>query len=140
MAHFQPPTHVRWPGIEILIFGQGARGLERRVRISALEGQAAAREGQGGVQHRIADRLDFAQAKNKRLKLLYATMARTRDDEELPIPVAEFILFVNRGALLEDSYSRYLESKIRAECPYIGLPVNFAIRDREKKKDRKKGK
>ena len=78
--------------------------------------------------------------KNKRLKLLYATMAKTRDDEELPIPVAEFILFVNRGALLEDSYSRYLEGKIRAECPYVGLPVNFAIRDRERKKDRKKGK
>ena len=78
--------------------------------------------------------------KNKRLKLLYATMARLRDDEELPIPVAEFILFVNRGALLEDSYSRYLEKTIRAECPYVGLPVNFAIRDRERKKDRKKGK
>lgn len=77
--------------------------------------------------------------KNKRLKLLYATMAKTRDDEELPIPVAEFILFVNRGALLENSYARYLESKIRDECPYVGLPVNFAIRDREKLKDRKRG-
>lgn len=77
--------------------------------------------------------------KGKRLKLLYATMAKTRDDEDLPIPVADFILFVNRGALLENSYSRYLESKIRAECPYAGLPVNFAIRDREKKKDRKRG-
>ncbi|MGI9241600.1 MAG: ribosome biogenesis GTPase Der [Verrucomicrobiales bacterium] len=76
--------------------------------------------------------------KNKRLKLLYATMAKTRDDDELPIPVAEFILFVNRGALLENSYARYLESKIRDECPYVGLPVNFAIRDREKKKDRKR--
>ena len=60
--------------------------------------------------------------KNKRLKLLYATMARTREDEEQPIPVAEFILFINRGALLEDSYSRYLENKIRAECPYPRHP------------------
>jgi GTP-binding protein len=77
--------------------------------------------------------------KNKRLKLLYATMAKTRDDDEMPIPVADFILFVNRGALLENSYARYLEGKIRAECPYIGLPVNFSIRDREKKKDRKRG-
>ena len=76
--------------------------------------------------------------KNKRLKLLYATMAKVRDDEDLPIPVAEFILFVNRGALLENSYSRYLEKTIRAECPYVGLPVNFAIRERERKKDRKK--
>ena len=67
-------------------------------------------------------------------------MAKVRDDEELPIPVAAFILFVNRGALLENSYARYLEGKIRAECPYVGLPVNFAIRDREKKKDWKKGK
>jgi GTP-binding protein len=77
--------------------------------------------------------------KNKRLKLLYATMAKIREDEELPIPVAEFILFVNRGALLENSYSRYLEGKIRAECPYVGLPINFAIREREKEKNRKRG-
>ncbi|MFT4547480.1 MAG: GTP-binding protein [Verrucomicrobiales bacterium] len=77
--------------------------------------------------------------KGKRLKLLYATMAKIREDEDLPIPVAEFILFVNRGALLENSYARYLEGKIRAACPYVGLPVNFAIREREKRKDRKRG-
>jgi len=77
--------------------------------------------------------------KGKRLKLLYATMAKTHEDDDLPIPVAEFILFLNRGALLEPSYSRYLENKIRAECPYRGLPVNFAIREREKKRDRKRG-
>ena len=76
--------------------------------------------------------------KNKRLKLLYATMAKTREEEDQPIPVAEFILFVNRGALLENSYARYLEGKIRAECPYIGLPINFVIREREKKKDQRR--
>jgi len=107
------------------------------VRKAAAEGLTTGRL--NTLLQQAIDRNPPPSRKNKRLKLLYATMAKTRDDEERPIPVAEFILFVNRGALLENSYSRYLESKIRSECPYVGLPVNFAIRDREKLKDRKRG-
>jgi GTP-binding protein len=66
----------------------------------------------------------------KRFKLLYATMAQVKDGER-PIPVADFILFCNKSSLLPQSYMRYLESRIRSECEYTGIPIRFVFRERE---------
>src|SRR5256714_1212121 len=64
----------------------------------------------------------------KRLKLFYA--AQTRTDNEEALEAAKIVLFVNQPKLLSDTYSRYLERRIRAAWPFPGLPVLFSCRAR----------
>lgn len=75
--------------------------------------------------------------KSKRLKLLYATLAK--EDEVRPIMAPRVVLFVNHGELLTPTYRRYLENSIRGKMPYTGLPIKFDIRQRKKKDELKKG-
>ncbi len=67
---------------------------------------------------------------NKRLKLLYAT--QKREDRPGPVPVPEYILFVNYAKLLTRTYERFLENQIRSEYPMEGLPFVFRVRSRKK--------
>lgn len=65
---------------------------------------------------------------NKRLKLLYAT--QKRDDRNPPVPVPEYLLFVNYANLLTRTYERFLENQIRSEFPMEGLPFVFKVKSR----------
>ncbi len=67
-------------------------------------------------------------------KLLYAT--QVNDMEGRAIPVPHFVLFANRAYKLQDSYLRFLESKIREEFPGTGLPFLLKIKSKGKDKDR----
>jgi GTP-binding protein len=67
----------------------------------------------------------------KRLKLFYAAQTRTENEEALE--AAKIVLFVNQPKLLSDTYSRYLERRIRAAWPFAGLPVLFSCRARSEK-------
>jgi GTPase len=67
-----------------------------------------------------------AMIKGRRLKLFYAT--QPRPDRHLTPP--EFILFVNEPALLNQTYRRYLEGRIREVEPYPGLPISLTLRPR----------
>jgi GTP-binding protein len=64
----------------------------------------------------------------RRLKLFYA--AQARGDEERTLEALKFILFVNQPKLLNETYGRYLEGRIRAAEPYPGLPVLLSCRAR----------
>jgi GTPase len=64
----------------------------------------------------------------KRLKLLYAAQAGGKQDRELQPP--EFVLFVNDPRLLGETYSRYLEARIRKAQPFPGLPIILTLRPR----------
>ena len=66
--------------------------------------------------------------RSKRLKLLYAT--QKRDDRPRPIPVPEYLLFVNYANLLTRTFERYLENQIREREPLTGLPILFTIKSR----------
>lgn len=70
----------------------------------------------------------------KRLKLFYATHTGAENDDALE-PV-RIVLFVNQPKLLSDTYSRYLERRIRAAWPSPGLPVIFSCRARSGSPDR----
>jgi GTP-binding protein len=77
----------------------------------------------------------------KRLKLLYATQKRS--DRPQPVPVPEYLLFVNHSKLLTRTYQRFLENQIRKDYPMEGLPFLFRVRSRsssEKQDNRRKGK
>jgi len=67
----------------------------------------------------------------KRLKLFYAAQARTESEEK--VEGVNIVLFVNQPKLLSDTYSRYLERRIRAAWPLPGLPVIFSCRARTEK-------
>jgi GTP-binding protein len=67
----------------------------------------------------------------KRLKILFGTQPNRPTGKIIPIP--EFVLFVNDESLLEQSYQRYLDSKVREKSPYTGLPILFHLRARSQK-------
>jgi len=83
--------------------------------------------------------------KGKRLKLFYATQPRNgglqsaeashqkpSDSDMHPTALAppEFVLFVNDPSLINETYRRYLESRIRNAEPYPGLPILLTLRRR----------
>ena len=66
--------------------------------------------------------------KGRRLKLFYATQAGGTEKRQLQ-PL-EFVLFVNDPQLINQTYQRFLESRIRAAEPYPGLPIVLTVRRR----------
>ena len=70
----------------------------------------------------------------RRLKLFYAAQARGEDERALE--ALKFVLFVNQPKLLSDTYSRYLERRIRAAQAYPGLPLVLSRRARSESEGR----
>lgn len=66
-------------------------------------------------------------------KLLYATQVNDMEGRSIPVP--HFVLFANRAFRLQESYLRFLESKIREDFPGEGLP--FLLKIKSKAKDGK---
>ncbi len=64
--------------------------------------------------------------KGKKLRVLYATQVRTCPPT--------FILFVNNEELVQDSYKRYLENKLREAAGFFGTPIRLSFRERAEKK------
>jgi GTP-binding protein len=64
----------------------------------------------------------------RRFKVLYATQLV----EERAVAPPTFLLFVNQPDLLTDDYRRYLESKIREQHGFYGLPIIFKLRARRR--------
>jgi GTP-binding protein len=64
----------------------------------------------------------------RRLKILYATQVTDRAGIQAP----RFLLFVNNKDLLDETYRRYLEGKIREQAGYYGLPIIFKLRERSR--------
>ncbi len=62
--------------------------------------------------------------KGKKLRILYATQARTAPPT--------FILFVNNEDLVQESYKRYLENKLREAAGFFGTPIRISFRERAK--------
>ena len=66
--------------------------------------------------------------KGRRLKLFYA--AQTSEKAQLQLQSPEFVLFVNDPRLMNETYCRYLETRIRKAEPYPGLPITLTLRPR----------
>ena len=90
---------------------------ERRKRIST------------GAMNRFLDKIDFQRASvpmNKRVKIYYMTQAA--------VAPPTFVLFTDRDVKLHFSYERFLANEIRAAFKFIGSPIWFKVRARNKKK------
>jgi len=66
----------------------------------------------------------------KTFKLLYATQVNSADNKAIPVP--HFVLSANRVFRMQDSYLRFLESKIREIFPGEGLPFFLKIKAKPK--------
>ncbi len=66
--------------------------------------------------------------KGRRLKLFYATQAGGKEEPQLQS--LELVLFVNDPRLMNETYRRYLEARIRKAEPYPGLPITLTLRPR----------
>ena len=63
--------------------------------------------------------------RGKRLRVYYATQVR--------MAPPTFILFVNDEDLVQDSYKRYLENKMREAFGFFGTPIRMSFRERKEK-------
>jgi GTP-binding protein len=90
---------------------------ERRKRIST------------GAMNRFLDKIDFQRASvpmNRRVKIYYMTQAA--------VAPPTFVLFTDRDVKLHFSYERFLANEIRATFKFIGSPIWFKVRARNKKR------
>jgi GTP-binding protein len=95
--------------------------------------------------------------RGKRLKLFYAVQTRSGKQDPVmeagapatpqrphpiqmlkrgrgssPLQAPEFVLFVNDPRLTNETYRRYLETRMRKAEPYLGLPITIRLRPRAK--------
>ena len=63
--------------------------------------------------------------RGKKLRVYYATQVRTAPPT--------FILFVNDEDLVQESYKRYLENKMREAFGFFGTPIKMSFRERKEK-------
>ncbi|HTV08638.1 MAG TPA: ribosome biogenesis GTPase Der [Candidatus Aquilonibacter sp.] len=90
---------------------------ERRKRIST------------GAMNRFLEQIDFQRASvpmNRRVKVYYMTQAA--------VAPPTFVLFTDRDVKLHFSYERFLANEIRAAFKFIGSPIWFKVRARNKRK------
>ena len=90
---------------------------ERRKRVST------------GQMNRFLDRVDFQKASvpmNKRVKIYYMTQAA--------VAPPTFVLFTDKDVKLHFSFERFLANQIREAFGFIGSPIWFKVKSRNKKK------
>jgi GTP-binding protein len=89
---------------------------ERRKRVST------------GAMNRFLDKIDFQRASvpmKKRVKIYYMTQAA--------VAPPTFVLFTDRDVKLHFSYERFLANEIRGTFKFIGSPIWFKVKARNKK-------
>jgi GTP-binding protein len=90
---------------------------ERRKRVST------------GEMNRFLDKIDFQRASvpmKKRVKIYYMTQAA--------VAPPTFVLFTDRDVKLHFSYERFLANEIRDTFKFIGSPIWFKVKARNKRK------
>jgi GTP-binding protein len=101
--------------------------------VSTEKVQRAARQHIGtGILNRLLRQAFEANppplVKGRRLKLFYAAQTSEKGQPQLQSP--ELVLFVNDPRLMNETYCRYLETRIRKAKPYPGLPITLTLRPR----------
>jgi GTP-binding protein len=90
---------------------------ERRKRVST------------GQMNKFLEQVDFQRASvpmNRRVRIYYMTQAQ--------VAPPTFVLFTDRDVKMHFSFERFLANQIRAAFGFIGSPIWFKIRARNKKK------
>lgn len=82
------------------------------------------------IQRAVDNSPQVSGASGRTFNILYATLRK--DEEPIPVPTPEIILFANRADKLHESYLRHLESVIREEWSAPGLPFHWIIKGKKR--------
>jgi GTP-binding protein len=106
---------------------KGLDGLFAKVELVARERRKRVSTGQ---MNKFLEHVDFQKASvpmNKRMRIYYMTQAQ--------VAPPTFVLFTDRDVKMHFSYERFLANQIREAFGFIGSPIWFKIRARNKKKE-----
>ncbi len=104
---------------------QGIEQVFKKVELAARERRKRVSTGQ---MNRFLERVDFQKASvpmSKRIKIYYMTQAA--------VAPPTFVLFTDKSVKLHFSFERFLENQIREAFGFIGSPIWFKVRARNKK-------
>ena len=106
--------------------GKNIESVFKKVELVARERRKRVTTGQ---MNRFLDRVDFQKASvpmNKRVRIYYMTQAA--------VAPPTFVLFTDKDVKLHFSFERFLANQIRDSFGFIGSPIWFKIKARNKKK------
>jgi GTP-binding protein len=106
--------------------GRGIEGLFKKVELVARERRKRVTTGQ---MNRFLAKVDFQRASvpmNRRVKIYYMTQAA--------VAPPTFVLFTDKDVKLHFAFERFLANQIREAFGFIGSPIWFKTRPRNKKK------
>jgi GTP-binding protein len=126
----QVRDHLKYLDYAPLLFISAADGMNveqvfKKVELVARERRKRVTTGQ---MNRFLERVDFQRASvpmNKRVKIYYMTQAA--------VAPPTFVLFTDKDVKLHFSFERFLENQIRDSFGFIGTPIWFKVRARNKK-------
>jgi GTP-binding protein len=126
----QVRDHLKYLDYAPLVFisattGAGVEALFKKVELVARERRKRVTTGQ--MNRFLAD-VDFQRASvpmNRRVKIYYMTQAA--------VAPPTFVLFTDRDVKLHFAFERFLANQIRAAFGFIGAPIWFKLRPRNKK-------
>jgi GTP-binding protein len=107
-------------------YGQNIESVFKKVELVARERRKRVTTGQ---MNRFLEKVDFQKASvpmNRRVRIYYMTQAA--------VAPPTFVLFTDKDVKLHFSFERFLGNQIRDNFGFIGSPIWFKIKARNKKK------
>jgi GTP-binding protein len=127
----QVRDHLKYLEYAPLVFlsaasGKGIEALFKKIELVARERRKRVTTGQ---MNRFLAKVDFQKASvpmNRRVRIYYMTQAA--------VAPPTFVLFTDKDVKLHFAFERFLANQVRAAFGFIGSPIWFKARPRNKKK------
>ena len=113
----------------LFVSASESKGIEEVFKKVELVSRERRKRVSTGEMNRFLDKIDFQRASvpmNRRVKIYYMTQAA--------VAPPTFVLFTDRDVKLHFSYERFLANEIRDTFKFIGSPIWFKVKARNKKK------
>ncbi len=113
----------------LFVSASEAKGIDEVFKKVQLVSRERRKRITTGQMNRFLDRVDFQRASvpmKKRVRIYYMTQAA--------VAPPTFVLFTDRDVKLHFSYERFLANEIRDSFKFIGSPIWFKVKSRNKKK------
>ena len=115
----------------LFVTASESKGIEEVFKKVELVSRERRKRVTTGQMNRFLDKIDFQRASvpmKKRIKIYYMTQAA--------VAPPTFVLFTDRDVKLHFSYERFLANEIRDTFKFIGSPIWFKVKARNKKKEK----
>ncbi len=127
----QVRDHLKYLDYAPIVFVSAAeaKGIDQVFKKVELVARERRKRITTGNMNRFLDKVDFGRASvpmNKRVRIYYMTQAA--------VAPPTFVLFTDRDVKLHFSYERFLSNEIRDAFKFIGSPIWFKVKARNKKK------